>query len=196
MIIKNAAYECSKRGGKAVGTEHLLLAILMMRESMAVKLLGLADADVASVGKKLLAAMGADDFKSESNANGKQTGSADDGDTELENLGKYGRDMTEMAREGKLDPVIGRDSETERVIQILSRRTKNNPCLIGEPGVGKTAVVEGLAQRIVSGNVPEELKGTRLVSLDVSGMKTDMESLIKEVNSIDKVSGTKLISIE
>ena len=86
------------------------------------------------------------------------------------NLNQYGRDLTEMAKEGKLDPIIGRAQETERVIQILSRRTKNNPVLIGDPGVGKTAIAEGLAQKIAEGNVPETLKDKRVVSLDLSAM--------------------------
>lgn len=85
-------------------------------------------------------------------------------------LDQYSRDLTQMAREGRLDPVIGREEEIQRVIQILSRRTKNNPCLIGEPGVGKTAIAEGLAARIVEGNVPETIKDKRLLTLDLSGM--------------------------
>src|SRR5690606_24314251 len=93
-----------------------------------------------------------------------------DAEDQYQSLEKYGIDLTELAREGKLDPVIGRDSEIRRVVQVLSRRTKNNPVLIGEPGVGKTAVVEGLAQRIIDGDVPESLRGRRLVSLDLGAM--------------------------
>ena len=168
-IIQSAAYECTKRGGAAIGTEHLLFAILLMRDSIAVKLLLAAGCDLASAGNELIELM-----KGESGGVGNGIGEgASDGRTaeaEMETLGKYGKDLTAMAKSGKLDPVIGRDSETERLVQILSRRTKNNPCLIGEPGVGKTAVVEGLAQRIASDNVPETLKGKTLISLDVSGM--------------------------
>ena len=102
-------------------------------------------------------------------------------------LDQYSRDLTQMAREGRLDPVIGREEEIQRVIQILSRRTKNNPCLIGEPGVGKTAIAEGLAARIVEGNVPETIKDKRLLTLDLSGMvagskyRGEFEERIKKV---------------
>ena len=173
-IIQSAAYECSKRGGGMIGTEHLLFALLLMRDSIAVKLLIASGADIGALGTALMKMMnasgsentadGANDVtrKSEYEKNGEGA--------EHEMLGKYGRDLTSLARAGKLDPVIGRDTETERLVQILSRRTKNNPCLIGEPGVGKTAVVEGLAQKIIGGAVPETLAGKKIISLDVSGM--------------------------
>ncbi len=185
-IIETAAYECAKRGEGNVGTEHLLIGILLMSDCLAVKLLVSDGADTSRIGRDVVKML-----------NGGDDGNNDNGDSEeeeplqqfeapkkqrkaprrkrgtlegMEMLGKFGRDLTTLAKEGKMDPVIGRDNETERVIQILSRRTKNNPCLIGEPGVGKTAVAEGLAQRIASGNVPEMLKDKILVSLDVSGM--------------------------
>lgn len=193
-IIQSAAYECGKRGGYSVGTEHLLFAILLMRDCIAVKLLTASGADISATGNALLKIM-----NSESGGEGE---GAENGAVKAENgskslagteLAKYGRDLTELAKEGKLDPVIGRDSETERLIQILSRRTKNNPCLIGEPGVGKTAVVEGLAERIASGNVPDMLKDKMIVSLDVSGMlagtkyrgefEERMKNVMNEVNN-------------
>ncbi len=179
-IIENAAYECAKRGGSGVGTEHLLYATLLMSDCLAVKLLVNEGADIKALGTEILKMFNSrseektefsDDessvFVKRKGSSSKRNASALEG---METLGKFGRDLTALAKEGKMDPVIGRDSETERVIQILSRRTKNNPCLIGEPGVGKTAVAEGLAQKIVSGDVPDMLKDKILVSLDLSGM--------------------------
>ena len=179
-IIENAAYECAKRGGSGVGTEHLLYAMLLMTDCLAVKLLVNEGADIKALGSEILKMLNSrseeqPEFSdNEPPAFVKRRGSSSKRRTValegMETLGKFGRDLTALAKEGKMDPVIGRDSETERVIQILSRRTKNNPCLIGEPGVGKTAVAEGLAQKIVSGDVPDMLKDKILVSLDLSGM--------------------------
>ena len=117
-------------------------------------------------------------------------------------LDQYSRDLTQMAREGRLDPVIGREEEIQRVIQILSRRTKNNPCLIGEPGVGKTAIAEGLAARIVEGNVPETIKDKRLLTLDLSGMvagskyRGEFEERIKKVIAEVKNAGNVLLFLD
>lgn len=163
-VLEMSFVEARKLGHNYIGTEHLLLAIMREGESIAVKILANLGIDpqrlLAEVGKLLNEDIpeGVSAAKSMAANNGTPT------------LNQFGRDLNEMAKEGKFDPVIGRDNEIERVIQILSRRTKNNPCLIGEPGVGKTAIAEGLAQKIVEGNIPEILKGKRVVTMDLSSM--------------------------
>ena len=165
-IVSTAGHECVKRGNNSISTGHLLFGILLSGDCEAVRSLVSLGADITSIGKKIV-----ESFRSEqTNAPANEKSSSSSGISGLENLSKFSRDLTALAREGKIDPVIGRDTETERLIQILSRRTKNNPCLIGEPGVGKTAVVEGLAAKIAAGNVPETLKDKTLCSLDVSAM--------------------------
>ncbi len=169
-IIEGAAVEAMKAGQTRIGSEHLLLALLNERSCVAVHLLEqlqIPVGDLKSDVQSFLTLTG--------KAHGAVMTTRSSKDTETKNsktptLASYGRDMTELASQGRLDPMIGREEEVERLIQILSRRTKNNPCLIGEPGVGKTAVVEGLANMIVSGRVPSHLKEKRLISLDLSGM--------------------------
>lgn len=179
-IIQNSAYLSMRSGVEYIGTEHLLMALLAENDCVAVKVLAKAGVSARSLYTELVSYLGNEDeddmdeggpvgFRRE----GEMKNSVKSKSKALKDcptIAQYGRDLTDMARTGKLDPIIGRDGEMQRVIQILSRRTKNNPCLIGEPGVGKTAVVEGLAQRIVEGNVPETLADKTIVTLDLSAM--------------------------
>lgn len=188
-VLRAAVIISSKTGYTYVGTEHLLLAILSESDSYAVAFLEELGVSVERLAQAVSKGMqgGADDgfggFENESAPNGSQKGGSA--------LDKFGRDLTQAAKNGEIDPVIGREKEIQRVIQILSRRTKNNPVLIGEPGVGKTAVAEGLALEIAKGNVPEILKDKRVVSLDLTGMvagakyRGDFEERIKA--AIDEV---------
>ncbi len=185
-IIENAVYLAGRTGNSLAGTEHILLSIASDDSCYAYQILvrgGVtADSIMSDISKKLM---------NTSSTNANDDGKSGSGN---ETLDQFSRDLTELARQGKIDPVIGRHDEIERVIQILSRRTKNNPCLIGEPGVGKTAIAEGLALKIVSGEVPETLKNKKIVSLDLTSMvagtkyRGDFEERIKKV--IDEVKAS------
>ena len=171
-IIEHSAIESNRTGQTYIGTEHLLSALLAERDCVAVQLLEQLHVSVDTLRERLNAFFGMDAGAQSAPQEGGRTRAKGTGNTlsSTPTLAQYGRDLTAMAKAGKIDPIIGRDKETERVIQILSRRQKNNPCLIGEPGVGKTAVVEGLAQKVAEGAVPETLRDKQIVTLDIAAM--------------------------
>ncbi|MBO5999788.1 MAG: ATP-dependent Clp protease ATP-binding subunit [Lachnospiraceae bacterium] len=166
-VLNIAAEQAAQYKSVKIGTEHMLLALILEEENVGVKIMQSLGINPAKIYFELLAAIGEDPTKHREDL---QSQRRQEGQPATSMLDQYSRDLTALARAGQLDPVIGRQDEIGRVIQILSRRTKNNPCLIGEPGVGKTAIVEGLAQRIVSGDVPFTVKNKRLLTLDLAGM--------------------------
>lgn len=168
-IIAASAYESANAGHSFIGTEHLLLAITDESECFAAQILVALGVSLREIRSDVSAYFGTEEG-GESAQKGTRAQKSQKRGGKTPTLDAHGRNLCTMAREGKLDPIIGRDTETDRVIQILSRRTKNNPCLIGEPGVGKTAVVEGLAKRIVDGDVPDTLRDKEIVTLDISSM--------------------------
>lgn len=166
-VLEIAQEEASRMGIADAGTEHLLIALLKESDCIAVRLLNTKGINVQKLYVEALTASG-QDMNTAKNEYMKQKNRKNKSTTPI--LDQYSRDLTALAREGKLDPVIGREREIERIVQILSRRTKNNPCLIGEPGVGKTAVVEGLARKIIEEDIPEILHNKRVLTLDLAGM--------------------------
>jgi len=184
-VLQGAAELADMLGSDEAGTEHILLVMLRDTECVATRLLHSMGVDIRKLFADTLAVMNTDgSLNAEDLMNGKFLKGAA---PETTTLNKYSRDLTKLAAQGRLDPVIGRDREILRVMEIISRRTKNNPCLIGEPGVGKTAVVEGLAQRMAAGDVPDSMQGKKLVMLDLSGMvagtkyRGEFEERIKNV---------------
>ena len=202
-ILELAVVEARQLGHNYVGTEHILMAILKENDSYAVRFLAEQGASPRELYNDCLSALGSDGAAAERGGRAGEPGrAAGDGKSNTPTLDQFGRDLTKLAGDDTLDPVIGRDVEIQRVVQILSRRTKNNPCLIGEPGVGKTAIAEGLAQRIVSGEVPETLKDRRVVSIDIGSMiagtkyRGDFEERIKTALEEVKKAGNVILFID
>ncbi|HET6947031.1 MAG TPA: Clp protease N-terminal domain-containing protein, partial [bacterium] len=190
-VLELALDEARRLGHNYIGTEHLLLGLIREGEGVAARVLEAMGADLERVRAQVVYLLGEEGTTSYT----KQT-------SKTPTLDEFGRDLTKLARDGKLDPVIGREREIERVIQVLSRRTKNNPALIGEPGVGKTAITEGLAQRIVRGDVPEVLRNKRVVQLDLAALvagsryRGDFEERLKKVLKEIKSRGDIVLFID
>ena len=200
-VIENAFIEARKLGYNYIGTEHLLIGILREGDSIATRILLELNVNIPKLYNEIIKVINeGEDLTGDSKSIEKETKFGSYNQTTT--LNQFGEDLTKKAQEGKLDPIVGRKEEIERVIQILSRRTKNNPCLIGEPGVGKTAVVEGLAQKIITGDVPETLKDKRVVSMDISGMvagakyRGDFEERIKKALEEVKKAGDVILFID
>lgn len=195
-VLELSFVEARRMSNNYIGTEHILLGIIREGESVAVRILSDIGIDIQKLYSEVVRLL-SEDTPNTNGANGTMKKS-----TNTPILNQFGRDLTEMAKEDKFDPIIGRDKEIERVIQILSRRTKNNPCLIGEPGVGKTAIAEGLAQKIVQGNIPEILRDRRVVTLDLSSMvagakyRGEFEERLKKAMDEIKKAGNVILFID
>jgi len=191
-VLELAFDEARSLGHTYIGTEHILLGLIREGEGVAAQVLKNLGADLDRVRRQVVELLGGGSPAAAKSSRGRKTPTLD----------QFGRDLTELAREGKLDPVIGREKEIQRVIQVLSRRTKNNPCLIGEPGVGKTAIAEGLAQKIVEGDVPETLLDKRVVTLDLGALvagskfRGEFEERLKKVMEEIRTSGDVILFID
>jgi len=197
-VIESAFLDARRLGSDYIGTEHILIGILREGDSVATRILMEANADPQKIYNEIVQILSEEG--TQENSENKKAGKGSYNQTPT--LNQYGTDLTKLASEGKLDPVIGRKQEIQRVIEILSRRTKNNPCLIGEPGVGKTAVVEGLAEKIIAGDVPETLKNKRVVSVDMANMvagakyRGDFEDRIKKLLKEVQKAGDVILFID
>ena len=199
-VIENAFMEARKLSSDFIGTEHLLMGIMHETDSIAVRILMDLNINPQKLYNEIIKILSEYEMVTQESNNSKSR--SDNSYNSTPTLNQFGIDLTKIAQAGKLDPVIGRNNETQRVIEILSRRTKNNPCLIGEPGVGKTAVVEGLAQKINLGEVPEVLKNKRVVSVDITSMvagakyRGDFEERIKKSLNEAKKAGDVILFID
>lgn len=201
-VLEDAGEIAQRFHSAQIGTEHILMAMILEGQNVALKLIEASGANIAKIYFEIIAAIGEDPAEHRNDLQGLGIGNDPDQAGGRNMLEQYSRDLTRQAAEGKLDPVIGREEEMRRMIQILSRRTKNNPCLIGEPGVGKTAIVEGLAQRIVEGSVPVSIQDKRLLSLDISGMvagskyRGEFEERIKGVIEQVRTEGNIILFVD
>ncbi|HEX3076101.1 MAG TPA: ATP-dependent Clp protease ATP-binding subunit [Lachnospiraceae bacterium] len=199
-ILEQSYKEAARVKSQLVGTEHILIALIKESDCIAVRLLNTLGVNIQKLYIDIMTAIGQDTNTAKNDYAANKSKAK--GKTSTPTLDQYSRDLTSYAREGKLDPVIGREDEIQRVVQIISRRTKNNPCLIGEPGVGKTAIAEGLAQKIVEGNIPETIKDKRVLTLDLSGMvagskyRGEFEERIKKVIQEVMSDGNVLLFID
>lgn len=198
-VIDLAYDEARNLNNNYIGTEHLLLGLIREGDGLAGRVLQKLGVELEKARREVMALQ---DSETQTKPGSRSSSSAS-GSTKTQTLDEFGRDLTELAREGKLDPVVGRQSEIERVMQILCRRTKNNPCLIGEPGVGKTAIAEGLALRIVSGDIPDLLKDKRIVALDLAGLvagtkyRGEFEERMKKVmEEVRRAEGNVVLFID
>ncbi len=198
-VLENAFLEAKRIGYNYIGTEHLLLALMKEGDSIAIKIILELNVEISQIYNEVAKVINEEEIDNEINKDISKNKSKSQQTT---TLNQFGEDITEKAEEGKFDNIIGREKEVERMIEILSRRTKNNPCLIGEPGVGKTAIVEGLAEKIAIGDVPQNLKEKRIISIDISGMvagtkyRGDFEERIKKALGEVRKSGDIILFID
>ena len=199
-VLENSYREARRFKSDLIGTEHILLAIIKDSECVGARLLNTMHVNIPRLYADLMMSMGVEGGSYKEDMENKKSRGKERSNTPV--LDAYSRDLTALAKDGKLDPVIGRESEIQRVIQILSRRTKNNPCLIGEPGVGKTAIAEGLAAKIIAGNIPDTVKNKRVLTLDLSGMvagskyRGEFEERIKRVLEEVRSDGEVLLFLD
>ena len=200
-ILDQSAREARASRCEKIGTEHLLLAVMKSTDSMAVRMLNTLGVNFMKIFLDIMIASGKDATQAKQELSAMRARQAK-GKSATPTLDQYSRDLTAMAAEGKLDPVVGREVEIERVVQILSRRMKNNPCLVGEPGVGKTAIVEGLARLIVQGEAPDIICEKRLLALDLSGMvagskyRGEFEERIKKLIAEVRADGNVILFVD
>ena len=198
-VLENAFFEAKRIGYNYIGTEHLLLALMKEGDCIAIKIILELNVEISQIYNEVVKVINEEEIDNEIN---KDISKSKSNSQQTTTLNQFGEDITEKAEEGKFDNIIGREKEVERMIEILSRRTKNNPCLIGEPGVGKTAIVEGLAEKMVIGDVPQNLKEKRIISIDISGMvagtkyRGDFEERIKKALAEVRKAGDIILFID